>query len=141
VKGCFAGYPLDLGQSCRAPDGQLRDDACTSGSCANLGSAGLCTAACAVDADCPSGTACATFGDGRKLCLRACRQAGTCTYDPLLACESPGAAGPLGFTVAGSGQDPTATYCAPRGCLSAANCGPAGVCTAGTNGAGHCVPK
>jgi len=141
IKACFAGYPLDLGSSCRAADGRLRDDACTSGSCADMGSAGLCTAACATDADCPSGTACATFGDGRKLCLRACRQAGTCTYDPLLACESPGAAGPLGFTIAGSSNDPSATYCAPRGCLSAASCGPSGVCTASNNAAGHCVPR
>src|SRR5213075_2250937 len=119
-------YPLDLGSSCRAADGRLRDAACTSGTCVDMGSAGLCAAACGSDADCPAGAACATFGDGRKLCLRSCGGAGACTYDPLLACESPGAAGPLGFTVAGSAGDPTATYCAPRGCVSAANCGPSG---------------
>jgi PKD repeat protein len=140
VKGCFPPYPLDVGSPCRAADGHLRSDVCASGDCIDFGSAGLCTAPCLTDADCPSATVCATFGDGRALCLRSCAGVAVCTVDPLLDCESPGAAGPLGFTVAGAVNNPTATYCAPRGCISAVNCSPAGVCAGGIT-AGHCVSQ
>jgi PKD repeat protein len=143
VKGCFAPYPLDVGGACRGGDGAPQGAACASGLCADLGASGLCTATCgSAGGTCPPGSDCALFGDGRTLCLEACRAAGDCTRDPLLACVAPGAAGALGFTITG-GVDGGAgaaatTYCAPRPCASAADCEPAGRCTGAAAG-GHCT--
>jgi hypothetical protein len=120
-----------VGQPCRDPAGALDDMACVSDLCANLGALGLCAATCGASAPCPAGSACALFGDGRALCLHACGAATDCARDPLIDCEPAGAAGPLGFTVAGGPAG--ATYCAPRACASTTDCAPAGLCTAG-----HC---
>lgn len=139
VKGCFVPYPLDLGSPCRQADGSLNGAACTSGLCGDFGAAGLCTAACGTGQSCPPTSACATLGDGRTLCLRACQSAGDCSNDPLLDCQPSGAAGALGFTIAGAtSSTPAATYCAPRACHADSDCQPAGVCGGGPD-AGHCA--
>jgi PKD repeat protein len=142
VKGCFGAFPLDVGSPCRAADGALAGGQCTSGRCEDLGALGLCAAACDELRPCPSGSACASFGDGRALCLQACLTAGDCTRDPLLGCETAGTPGALGFTIATPPSTPiAASYCAPRTCVTDADCGPAGIC-AGADSAGdggHCI--
>ena len=77
-----------------------------------------------------------------------CTGASSCADDPLLDCESPGAAGPLGFSIdpvaqvdagaggAGGMSGAAPTYCAPKLCTVSSDCGLAGACTDGT----HCVP-
>jgi PKD repeat protein len=126
---CFPPALGDVGQPCRGPDGALSSAACLTGTCANVGALGLCTASCDATDPCPSGSACARFGDGRSMCLAICAATGDCARDPLLACVAPGGAGTLGFTVADG--TPGTTYCAPRHCTTGADCAPAGVCTAG----------
>jgi PKD repeat protein len=128
---CFPTIPADVGAPCRDPQGRLDDTACASGWCADLGALGACTASCGPGAPCPIGSACAALGDGRNLCVRTCAAPDDCDRDPLLACESPGGAGALGFTVAGAAAD--TTYCAPRSCAALATCAPSGVCS------GHCT--
>jgi PKD repeat protein len=135
---CLPSAYHDLGEPCRDASDQLDDRACASGSCAALGALGVCTAGCGPNAPCPSGSACATFGDGRAMCLRACGAEAPCTRDPLLRCEPPGGAGPLGFQIASA---PTgSTYCAPRACADQTDCAPAGAC-APLGAGGHCVLK
>jgi hypothetical protein len=140
---CFFDFPSDPGAPCRGPGGAAQDDICLGGRCADFGARGLCTADCAA-APCPSGTACALFGDGRKLCLRRCEGASGCNEDPLLACATEGGAGPLAFTLVGADATRPGTpdtmppgYCAPRPCTSDAVCAPAGVCMGAP--AGHCA--
>jgi PKD repeat protein len=125
-----------VGDSCRNARGQLDDGLCATGQCADLGALGLCTASCAAGASCPTGTACATFGSGRALCIATCSTSAPCTNDPLLACETGSGGGALGFVT--SPPAPTATFCAPRSCTSQADCSPAGACTPLGVGA-HCV--
>lgn len=133
VQACFVATPADIGQPCRDPGGALADAACASGSCVDLGALGLCAATCGPGAACPAGSACATLGDGRSLCLAACDPGGqSCARDPLLACTASGGTGPLGFTVSGGATG--ATYCAPRACATSADCSPTGACPDG-----HCV--
>jgi PKD repeat protein len=134
-KGCFVFYPLDVGIRCGDLMGRPLHEDCTSGLCADLGAFGRCSAPCTGNADCPAGTACGRFGDGRALCLRACSPSFACADDVLLACEAPGATGPHGFTVASDATPAAASYCAPRRCSGAADCGPAGRCPPG---GGHC---
>jgi PKD repeat protein len=131
---CFPRALGDVGDPCRDPDGVLAGAACVSGTCADLGALGVCTASCGAGAPCPSNAACALLGDGRALCLATCTGSADCARDPLLACLPPGGAGALAFTV----PDNTggATYCAPRPCTTATDCAPAGTC----DGA-HCVAK
>jgi PKD repeat protein len=133
---CFPHALGDVGDPCRDPGGALAGAACVSGTCADLGALGVCTASCGASAPCPSNAACALLGDGRALCLATCAGAGDCARDPLLACQPPGGAGggALGFTVPDGA--PGASYCAPRPCATAADCAPAGAC----DGA-HCVAK
>jgi hypothetical protein len=124
---CFvAGLVGDVGASCVGGDGVPDGRLCASGTCAGLGARGLCTDACATSADCPDGTACATFGDGAHRCLARCDTGVACDADPWLACVAPGGAGTLGFDV--DVDPPAGTYCAPKPCTTAAECGPDGAC-------------
>ena len=133
---CVPPFYRRVADSCRDAEGQLDDHVCSTGLCADLGAIGLCSATCAAGAPCPPGTACATFGDGRALCLLTCSTASTCAHDPLLTCGTGAGGGALGFTT--SPPVPTATYCAPRSCTSQADCAPSGTCKPLGVGA-HCV--
>jgi PKD repeat protein len=133
VRGCFAPLPLDVGASCRNPDGALSGNLCTSGRCAELGALGLCSATCASAGDCPPGAACALFGDGRQLCLRTCAGPTECDGDPLIGCRPSDADGSaLSFTLPVGG--PTSA-CGPRACHTTDDCRPSGLCQDG-----HCRP-
>ncbi|MES1204927.1 MAG: hypothetical protein ABUS79_03230 [Pseudomonadota bacterium] len=135
---CFASYPLAIGARCGdASDRPVNAD-CASHWCADLGAHRHCSADCTTYG-CPSDSRCARFGDGRNLCLAICSASFACNDDPLLACETAGGTGPLGFSVAGDPAVPGApsrTFCAPRHCGATADCGAAGICPAG---GGHCV--
>jgi PKD repeat protein len=135
IHGCFADMPADIGEPCVDTSGNLRDDLCASGLCANLGAKGLCTMNCS-ESSCPPGSDCAVLGDGRKLCLRPCTGAFTCSEDPLLTCVQPNQ-GDLGYYLV-SPSNPTAasTYCAPWPCISDDTCQPTGTCVAN-----HCVAR
>jgi PKD repeat protein len=133
---CVPPYFRRIGDSCRDAQGRLDDQLCASGFCADLGALGLCSASCASGAVCPMGTTCATFGDGRALCLSICSAIAPCVRDPLLGCETAGGGGALGFLT--SPPAPTATFCAPRPCTSQADCSPSGTCKPLGVGA-HCV--
>jgi PKD repeat protein len=134
--GCFPDYPTAPGGRCRGASGKLQPELCVTGQCADLGSDGLCSLACA-SAPCPPDMGCADFSDGRHLCLPRCGPSYACDGDPLLACLGPNA-GPLGFALhAGT---PPGSYCAPRRCMSSDDCGPAGICHSDATG-GHCFRK
>jgi len=125
-RGCFANLLGEVGAACVDAYRTTRNERCLSRRCDHFGARGLCTAACATDADCPSYAACATFaGSPGSVCLAKCDSTHACT-DPLLACESPGAPGAQGFTVAAA---VAATYCAPKRCTKTSDCAPAGTCT------------
>ena len=134
VRACFAAVPGDVGDPCRGPDGALTGSACTSGGCADLGALGICSASCDATGGCPAGAVCARFGDGRLLCVRSCAGAADCAADPLLACESAGMTGALGFNIVSPGVP--ATACAPRSCATSDDCQPSGTCADG-----HCGPR
>jgi PKD repeat protein len=133
---CVPPYYRRVADSCRDAEGRLDDHVCSTGLCADLGAIGLCSASCGTGYPCPTGTACATFGDGRALCLLTCSTSASCMRDPLLACETGAGGGSLGFTT--SPPAPTATFCAPRACTSQADCAPSGTCKPLGVGA-HCV--
>jgi hypothetical protein len=133
-RACFYGFPADLGAACRAASGAPQNEQCLGGVCADLGALGVCSLDCSAR-PCPTGTVCAAFNDGRRLCLRPCTGGLSCRDDPLLGCVSPGTPGPLGFTAAESTAG--ATYCAPKPCSSDSVCAPAGICL-GQTGASHC---
>jgi PKD repeat protein len=133
---CLPPFYRRVADSCRDAEGRLDDHVCSTGLCADLGAIGLCSATCAAGFPCPTGTACATFGDGRSLCLLTCSTSASCARDPLLACETGAGGGALGFTT--SPPAPTATFCAPRACTSQADCAPSGTCKPLGVGA-HCV--
>jgi hypothetical protein len=137
TRACFVGFPGDLGASCRGANGQLQNELCAGGRCADLGALGVCSLDC-TQRSCPEGTACAAFGDGRRLCLRPCSAAFPCSEDPLLSCVPPGAAGTLGFTISGAAASDA--YCAPKPCTAEAACAPAGTCQA-PGPAGRCVRR
>lgn len=133
VDACFApGVVAPDGAACRDASGALRDDACASGRCLDLGARGLCAADCV--GGCPLGTSCAVIGGGvGPACLAECAGA-ACDGDPWLACEVPDAAGTWGFTI--EGPPKAGGYCAPRRCDDASTCGE-GVC-ADRGGARFC---
>jgi len=133
---CVPPYFRSVGDSCRDARGRLDDGLCAAGLCADLGAVGLCSASCAAGNACPPGAACATFGDGRALCLASCSTRAPCTRDPLLACQPGTGAGPLGFSI--SPPAPMITFCAPRSCASQAECAPAGTCKP-KGAVAHCV--
>jgi PKD repeat protein len=140
VSVCVPASLRRVGEPCRNARGQLDDGLCASGQCADLGALGLCSATCAGGVACPPGAACATFGDGRALCVAACSASSSsspsCTRDPLLACETGLGGGALGFAIAP--PMPGAKFCAPRSCSSQADCSPSGTCKPLGVGA-HCV--
>ncbi len=130
IEGCFGpGALAPIGSACRDGDGNLDDSQCASGSCADLGARGLCVASCS-GGDCPGASACATFEDGSygPWCVAGCTGT-SCDGDPWLACEAPGGADKLDFTV--NETPDTAGYCAPKACTGAAECGPDGACVNG----------
>lgn len=133
LAACFhPGLLGDIGDSCADAGGALRDDLCASGHCLALGQRGLCSAPCG-EVACPASAACATFEGGAPVpsCLARCGAGGAaCDADPGLACEAPGGAGALSFTV----DEPPAEdgYCAPRTCESPGDCGSLGLCVDGT---------
>ncbi|HVZ72505.1 MAG TPA: PKD domain-containing protein [Polyangia bacterium] len=133
---CLPPAYQEIGAPCRDETGALDGDGCASGTCADLGALGACAASCDGGAPCPTGSACATFGDGRALCVATCSTTVTCARDPLLRCQAAGALGALGFHVTSATTG--ATYCAPRTCTGASDCGPAGACTPPGVGA-HCT--
>lgn len=135
IRGCFAKFPAELGVRCVDPTGTRRHDLCSGGLCTGLGANGLCSFDCSMTA-CPTGTECAQFGDGRKLCLRPCSSMFTCAADPLLTCVAPGK-GLLGFTLEKTAPRDSA-YCAPKPCVSDDTCGIVGRCALDPGG-GHCV--
>jgi hypothetical protein len=135
TRGCFAEHPVDLGTSCVDATGSRRNDLCSGGLCTALGANGLCTLDCSTTT-CPTGTECALFGSGQKLCLRPCTAAFTCAFDPLLTCVAPGK-GLLGFTLEKTVPQDSA-YCAPKPCVSDDACGIVGRCALDPGG-GHCV--
>jgi len=138
IHGCFASVPGDVGDPCRDAEGNLRDDLCASGLCADLGANGLCSANCGT-ASCPPGSDCAVLGDGRRLCLRPCTNF-ACSQDPLLTCITPNT-GDLGYQLASPASPSAASvYCAPIRCLEDKPCLPAGSCQSVT-GPGHCVRR
>ena len=141
VHGCFADVPGDVGNTCMDDRGNLRNDLCASGLCADLGADGLCSMNCAVTS-CPAGSDCAVLGDGRKLCLRSC--AGfACSQDPLLTCVAPGP-GNLGYQLVSPASSNTASsYCAPTPCSpDDLNdlCLPTGTCVSEAGGS-HCFRR
>jgi PKD repeat protein len=140
VSVCVPASLRRVGEPCRNARGQLDDGLCASGQCADLGALGLCSASCAGGVACPPGAACATFGDGRALCVETCSatssSTASCTRDPLLACETGTGGGALGFAV--FPPMPSAKFCAPRSCSSQADCSPSGTCKPLGVGA-HCV--
>lgn len=136
AKACFADLPAELGSSCRAPTGMLRDDLCVTNHCADVGALGACTQECRGQ-DCPPGSECAELPDGRRLCLRPCEATFTCTGDPLLACV-PANEGP--FQVLGRRPDDATPFCAPKRCTTSDECGPSGRCVDDQRGA-HCVRR
>ena len=138
-RGCFTDLPGDVGDPCRDVAGNLRNDFCASGFCADLGAKGLCSLNCE-SASCPPGSDCAVLGDGRSLCLRPCTNF-DCAQDPLLTCVVPNP-GDLGYQLAGNiGSSAASSYCAPKPCAvddpSGAKCLPTGTCVYKT-GAAHC---
>jgi PKD repeat protein len=139
VHGCFAHVPVDIGEPCTDSSGNLRDDLCASGTCADLGALGMCSMDCETTS-CPPGSDCALLGDGRKLCLRPCTGGFGCASDSLLTCLAPGP-GDLGYHLTNP-DDPEAasSYCAPKPCAADDACFPAGICATAT-GSGHCVRR
>jgi hypothetical protein len=111
--GCLpAGAANGIGAPCRDQNGNLDDDRCASGMCADLGALGVCSGSCDDTHPCPAGSACASLAGGRRLCLVECLADIDCARDPLLACSTAGVT-PL---------------CAPKVCASDADCAPAGRC-------------
>jgi PKD repeat protein len=137
IKACFAPVLAEAGESCRTAAGQLKNDLCATGQCADLGANGVCSFGCTTAA-CPSNTVCAEMASGEHLCLRPCSASFTCDDDPLLGCVAPDPTGPFGFQVP-SGT-PAADYCAPRRCALDADCGPTGKCTSALGGS-QCVRR
>jgi PKD repeat protein len=134
IRGCFASQPSDVGEPCRDARGNLRDDLCASGLCADLGAKGMCSASCE-KTSCPPGSDCAVLGDGRKLCLRPCTNF-ACDQDPLLTCVIPNP-GDLGYGP--TSPNAATSYCAPAPCNKDVDCkSPTGSCASAT-GPGHCV--
>jgi PKD repeat protein len=115
VHGCLPlGAARDFGASCRNANGMLDGAACTTGYCADIGTRGLCSAACDGTHLCPGSAACARLSVS-SVCLPACSPATPCTSDPSLGCTvaadaNAGIDGGLTITAG----DLAAAYCAPR---------------------------
>jgi hypothetical protein len=126
TRGCLPlGVARDVGASCRDANEVLQDDACATGTCADVGALGVCSASCDDTHPCPDGSACAQLPDGRAICLLSCTfNDNDCTGDPLLACVAAPASGASG----------TVDVCAAKvcsgdvACAPSGRCGPEGVC-------------
>jgi len=130
-RGCFAGFPREVGVSCAGASGALEPGACLGGECAAIGARGACSATCAGDGDCPSYAFCGALTRAPTLgiCLARCAVDRPCTSDPLLACSEPRPEGDLGVSPLPDGGVPMGTQvCAPRRCMNAGECGPGGAC-------------
>jgi PKD repeat protein len=125
---CFADLLGSDGASCLGADEDPAPSSCLSGRCDPLGARGLCTSSCSA-MSCPSQASCATFAGAPTLprCLSRCDAQHPCS-DPLLACQLPGGAGALGFTVS-AGDPAGTTYCSPKRCTQPSDCAPSGSCT------------
>jgi hypothetical protein len=135
VKGCFsADLLVDEGASCDDATGHPDATRCAGGACSAYGARGMCAQPCDPSNPCPSYATCAHFGDGSYACVARCGAGHACTADPWLDCEAPSAAGDLGFTV----TETPATYCAPKRCSGAGQCGTDGACTP-LGGASFCA--
>jgi hypothetical protein len=134
---CFPAWLGDLAAPCLDASGVPRPEACTGGLCLPLGLEGYCSADCG-HRPCPTGAACVRLGgaDGPSVCLMTCT-ATPCTGDPLLGCEGAGAGGDLGFELLDV-DPPAGPYCAPRRCLSSADCG--GLPCTDLGGVHYCQP-
>jgi hypothetical protein len=136
VRACVpAGALADLGAPCRNANGDLDDEICGTGVCADLGALGVCSAACDGNQPCPTNATCATLADGAQWCLTDCATAGACVRDPLLACAAPNG----GATSGGFQADAAAglSFCVPKPCGGDAECAPSGRCAP----TGDCVRK
>lgn len=118
--GCLpVGALHDVGEPCRDANGALGDRACTTGTCADVGALGVCSAACDDSDPCPDNSACVSLADGRHLCLQICTAGDSCGRDPLLSCAAAPRAG------GGAGD---VMVCAPTRCSSDTDCAPSGRC-------------
>jgi PKD repeat protein len=137
-KACFARVLGDVGAACADADGKADGAQCITGACASFGARDICTSPCTSSA-CPSSAVCATFtGDAtHPTCIARCDVSHPCT-DPLLDCQTASAMGALGFSVP-TGEPANATFCAPKRCMVAIDCAPAGKCVAQA-GASFCQP-
>jgi hypothetical protein len=136
---CYPPGGGDVGASCAAVDGDFDDAACLSGRCLQYGARGLCTSNC-MTTTCPSTASCSAFAETPTdlLCLLRCDATHPCT-DPLLACQTAGGTGGLGFPAPAS--DPAGTtYCSPRRCTMPSDCAPSGTCQV-HGAASFCIPN
>jgi hypothetical protein len=131
TRGCLPlGLVGDVGASCRDPNEALADRACATGTCADVGALGVCSADCDDARSCPTQASCARLADGRQLCLLSCRSDADCGGDPLVACaQTPAASMDADGGTAGS----TVSVCAPRSCANdnacpSGRCGPNAFC-------------
>jgi hypothetical protein len=138
VNACLSGDPRAVGRPCaELPLTEVGSPqaGCAFGLCLDYGLAGLCSAPCHSNRDCPPDTACAHFQnmpDGDGACLLRCDSPGLCPTapgDPLLGCELPGGPGPDGFVLTDTGT-PTGRFCSPRRCRDDSEC-VLGLCTDG----------
>jgi len=129
VRGCLpSGILATIGSSCADETGFPDDEQCASSLCLSEGARGLCASECTTTAECPQGSACATFGGAlAKKCIARCDETLTCDDDPWLACENPGFTADKGFTV--DEVPNSGGYCAPKRCTAPTECGPNGACT------------
>jgi len=162
TSACFAGYPLPIGARCGDGSGALVDTDCASGLCANLGRFGRCALDCTSTAcPGGSACAVLGDGRRLCLATCGPAIAPPCDDDPWLGCQGPrppaaaaptgdaaapagdadasvpdpASAGPGAFTLADGASSPSAaaaSYCAPRSCTTASDCGPGAVCPPGT---------
>jgi hypothetical protein len=120
TRGCLPlGAARDLGDPCRDANDLLSNDACATGTCADIGALGTCSPGCDDSHPCPDGTRCVSLGGASQLCLKSgCGMDSDCRPDPLLACRS--------FQT--TSMAPAVTVCAPRVCTGDAACAPSGRC-------------
>lgn len=133
---CLPEVLQPMGAGCADSLGALDDLRCASGLCAPLGRFGICSASCET-AGCPEGADCVRFSAAplwdAPLCLMRCDAATPCTADPALGCVAPDPSGDLGFEVLSPTAPGGAAYCAPRRCLTPADC-PTGLCDLAAGG-------
>lgn len=136
-RACLPANLRDVGQPCRGPAGSPLPELCLGATCLGIGASGYCSAACQAGT-CPSGSRCAEIsGLVGAVCLAQC-SSGSCSTDPLLACELPGGSGSYGFTILGAPPPGGTTFCAAKRCTGDSQCGLLGTCDSGSGG--FCLP-